>query len=158
MSDGSEDDFAALFEASLKSKRIEQGQTIEGTIVAIGPEVAFVDVGGKGEATIDVAELKDQDGDIDVAVGGRIQAVVVSTSGGLILSRRLARGAAGARQLEDAYRAGLPVQGKVEREVKAGTKSASAMRAVSVPSRRSTSSAPSRRRTSAACMSSESLS
>src|ERR1051326_8349445 len=120
MSDGREDDFAALFEASLKSKRIEQGQTIEGTIVAIGPEVAFVDVGGKGEATIDVAELKDEDGDIEVAVGERIQAVVVSTSGGLILSRRLARGAASARQLEDAYRAGLPVQGKVEREVKGG--------------------------------------
>jgi small subunit ribosomal protein S1 len=120
MSDGTEDDFAALFEASLKSKRIEQGQTVEGTIVAIGPEVAFVDVGGKGEATIDVAELKDEDGDIEVAVGERIQAVVVSTSGGLILSRRLARGAASARQLEDAYRAGLPVQGKVEREVKGG--------------------------------------
>jgi small subunit ribosomal protein S1 len=120
MSDGSEDDFAALFEASLKSKRIERGQTIEGTIVGIGPEVAFVDVGGKGEATIDVAELKDEDGDIEVAVGERVQAVVVSTSGGLILSRRLARGAANARQLEDAYRAGLPVQGKVEREVKGG--------------------------------------
>jgi len=120
MSDRTEDDFAALFEASLKSKRIEQGQTIEGTIVGIGPEVAFVDVGGKGEATIDVAELKDAEGDIEVAVGERVQAVVVSTSGGLILSRRLARGAANARQLEDAYRAGLPVQGKVEREVKGG--------------------------------------
>jgi small subunit ribosomal protein S1 len=120
MGDASEEDFAALFEASLKSKRIEQGQTIEGIIVAIGPDVAFVDVGGKGEATIDVAELKDADGDIDVAVAERIQAVVVSTSGGLILSRRLARGAASARQLEDAYRASLSVQGKVEREVKGG--------------------------------------
>ncbi len=50
----STDDFAALFEASLKAKRIEQGQTIEGTIVAIGPEVVFIDVGGKGEAEIDV--------------------------------------------------------------------------------------------------------
>ena len=120
MSDASEDDFATLFEASLKSKPIEQGQTIEGTIVAIGPEVAFVDVGGKGEATIDVAELKDEDGDVEFVVGERIQAVVVSTSGGLILSRRLARGAASARQIEDAYRAGLPVQGKVEREVKGG--------------------------------------
>jgi len=44
------EDFAAMFEASIKAKRIEKGQTIEGTIVAIGPEVAFVDVGGKGEA------------------------------------------------------------------------------------------------------------
>ena len=50
------EDFSAMFEASLKAKRIRQGQTIEGTIVGIGPEVAFVDVGGKGEATIQVAE------------------------------------------------------------------------------------------------------
>jgi len=119
VSDSSED-FAALFEASIKAKRFEKGQTIEGRIVAIGPEVAFVDVGGKGEATIEVEELKDADGDIDVAVGDRIQAMVVSTSGGLTLSRRLARGAATDRQLEDAFRAGLPVEGKVERPVKGG--------------------------------------
>ncbi|MBP1635122.1 MAG: rpsA 3 [Acidobacteria bacterium] len=114
------EDFAAMFEASFKAKRIEQGETIEGTIVGIGPEVAFVDVGGKGEATIDVEELKGPEGELEVAVGDRIQAVVVSTAGGLTLSRRLARKAATARQLEDAFRTGLPVEGKVERAVKGG--------------------------------------
>ncbi len=114
------EDFAAMFEASIKAKRFKEGQTLEGTIVAIGPEVAFVDVGGKGEATIEVAELKDEDGDLEVAVGDRIQAMVVSTVGGLQLSRKLARGAATGRQLEDAFRTGLPVEGKVEKEVKGG--------------------------------------
>ena len=114
------EDFAAMFEASLQAKRIEQGQTIEGTIVAIGPEVAFVDVGGKGEATIEVAELLDADGDIEVSVGERIQAVVVSTVGGLTLSRRLARGAATRQQLEDAFHSGLPVEGRIEKSVKGG--------------------------------------
>ena len=84
-----DDDFSALFEASLKAKRFEKGQMLEGTIVAIGPEVVFVDVGGKGEATIDVAEMKDEEGTLDVEVGDRIQAMVVSTTGGLTLSRRL---------------------------------------------------------------------
>jgi small subunit ribosomal protein S1 len=116
----SSEDFASLFEASLKTKRIEQGQTVDGTIVAIGPDVAFVDVGGKGEATIDVGELKDEDGDIEVAVGDRIQAVVMSTAGGLTLSRRLALGAATARQIEDAFRSGLPVEGKVTEGIKGG--------------------------------------
>jgi small subunit ribosomal protein S1 len=115
-----DEDFAAMFEASLKAKRFERGQTIEGIIVAIGPEVAFVDVGGKGEASIEIEELKDPDGDLEVAVGDRIQAVVVSTSGGLTLSRKLARGAATLRQLEDAFQSGLPVEGKVERVVKGG--------------------------------------
>jgi small subunit ribosomal protein S1 len=114
------EDFAAMFEASLQAKRIERGQTIEGTIVAIGPEVAFVDVGSKGEATIEIAELKDDDGNLEMAVGDRIQAMVVSTTGGLMLSRRLARGAATDRQLEDAFQTGLPVEGKVEKVVKGG--------------------------------------
>jgi small subunit ribosomal protein S1 len=115
-----DEDFAAMFEASLKAKRFEKGQTVEGTIVAIGPEVAFVNVGGKGEAMIEVNELKDEEGALEVAAGDRIEAMVVSTAGGLTLSRKLARGAATARQLEDAFHTGLHVEGKVERAVKGG--------------------------------------
>jgi small subunit ribosomal protein S1 len=114
------EDFATLFEASTKAKRIEKGQTVEGTVVAIGPEVAFVDVGGKGEATVAIDELKDADGDVEVSVGDRIQAVVVSTDGGITLSRRLARGTATDKLLEEAARSGLPVEGKVERVIKGG--------------------------------------
>src|SRR5437667_10355740 len=109
-----------MFEASLQAKHVAKGQTVEGTIVAIGPEVAFVNVGGKGEAVIEIAELKNDEGALEIAVGDRIQAVVVSTEGGLTLSRRLARGAATDRQLEDAFHARLPVEGKIEREVKGG--------------------------------------
>ena len=115
-----EDEFAALFEASLQPTRLDRGQAVEGTVVAIGPEVAFVDVGGKGEALIDVAELRDDAGALEVAVGDRVHAVVVSTEGGLRLSRRLARGAATDQQLDAAFHAGLPVEGKVERAVKGG--------------------------------------
>ena len=115
-----EEDFAAMFEASTKARQFDRGQTIEGTIVAIGPKIAFVNVGGKGEAEIDVAELKDADGDIEVSVGDRIQAMVVSTSGGIVLSRKGVRNAATQRQLEDAYQAGLAVEGKVIQAVKGG--------------------------------------
>src|SRR3712207_6024174 len=109
-----------MFEASLKPKRLDKGQTLEGRIVGIGAEVAFVDVGGKGEATVDLAELKDAEGNLEVAVGDRIQATVVSTTGGVTLSRKLIRGAANARQLEEAFHSGLAVEGKVESEVKGG--------------------------------------
>ncbi len=120
MSDPEEEDFAAMFEASLQANQLEKGELVEGTIVAIGPEVALVDVGGKGEAVIDVAELKNAEGAIEVAVGDRIQAMVVSTAGGVTLSRRLAGAAASDRQFEEAFHSGLPVEGKVEREVKGG--------------------------------------
>ena len=116
----SDEDFASMFEASLQAKHVGRGQTIEGTIVAIGAEVAFVDVGGKGEALIEIAELKNDEGALEVAVGDRIQAVVTSTEGGLTLSRRLARGAATHKQLEDAFHSRLPVEGRIERDVKGG--------------------------------------
>ena len=115
-----EEDFAAMFEASVKARQFSRGQTVEGTIVGIGPKVAFVNIGGKGEAEIDVAELKDADGDIEVNVGDRIQAMVVSTSGGIVLSRKGVRNAATQRELEDAFNAGLAVEGKVVQAVKGG--------------------------------------
>ncbi len=115
-----EEDFAAMFEASLQAKRLDKGELVEGRIVSIGPEVALVDVGGKGEAVIAIDELKNADGEIEVALGDCVQAMVVSTSGGLTLSRRLAGAAASDRQFEDAFHSGLPVEGKVEREVKGG--------------------------------------
>jgi small subunit ribosomal protein S1 len=115
-----QEDFAAMFEASLKPRQLDRGQSVEGTIVGIGADVAFVDVGGKGEAEIDVAELKDADGKLEVAVGDRIQAMVVSTSGGIVLTRKGVRNAATQRELEDAFRAGLAVEGKVEKSVKGG--------------------------------------
>ena len=131
-----------MFEASVKARQFDRGQTIEGTIVGFGPKVAFVSIGGKGEAEIDVAELKDDDGDVEVSVGDRIQAMVVSTSGGIVLSRKGVRNAATQRELEDAFRAGLAVEGKVEKVVRAATRCASPASARSVHSRRSTSSAP----------------
>ncbi len=115
-----EEDFASMFEASVKARQFTRGQTIEGTIVGFGPKVAFVNVGGKGEAEIDIAELKDADGDVEVSIGDRIQAVVVSTGGGIVLSRKGVRNAATQRELEDAFRAGVAVEGKVEKVVKGG--------------------------------------
>jgi small subunit ribosomal protein S1 len=114
------EDFAAMFEASVKTKRFSRGQAIEGTIVAIGPDTSLVNVGGKGEAVIETADLKDHENDLEFAVGDRIQAIVVGTTGGITLSRKGIRGAASLLQLENAYQAGLSVEGKVEREVKGG--------------------------------------
>jgi small subunit ribosomal protein S1 len=115
-----EEDFAAMFEASVKTRRFTRGQAIEGTIVAIGPDTSLVNVGGKGEAVIETADLKDHENDLEFAVGDRIQAIVVGTNKGITLSRKGIKGSATLRQLEDAYEARLSVEGKVEGEVKGG--------------------------------------
>ena len=115
-----DEDFAALLAASLEPAVFETGQTVQGVVVLIGRDVVFLDVGGKGEATMDLAELQDEEGQLTVEVGSTVEAVVVSTSGGVTLSHKLARGAATRRQLEDAYRAQLPVEGRVEKANKGG--------------------------------------
>jgi small subunit ribosomal protein S1 len=121
VSEQDDDDFAALFEASLKeTKRYERGQKVEGTIAAFGQGVAFVSIGGKSEAQIDLNELKDDEGDVEFNVGDHIQAVVVSTAGGIQLSRKGVREAASLREIEDAYASGLAVEGRVEKQVKGG--------------------------------------
>lgn len=115
-----EEDFEQMLEASLEPQIFTEGQMVEGTVVSIGREVAFIDVGGKGEATMEIEELADADGDIDVQPGDIVQGVVVSTRGGLRLSHKLARSAATRQQLQDAYRAGLPVEGRIEKSIKGG--------------------------------------
>ena len=122
MPDLAEDEgsFKEMLDQSLEARTFEEGQTITGTIVVIRSDVAFLDVGGKSEVPIDIAELKDHEGDIEVEVGDTIEATIVSTEDGPKLSRKLARGAASAAQLGDAFRAGLPVEGRVEKAIKGG--------------------------------------
>jgi small subunit ribosomal protein S1 len=118
--DEQEDDFATMFEASVKARQFKQGQTVEGTIVAFGSDVAFVSVGGKSEAQIDLSELRDDAGHVEVSIGDRIQARVVSTSGGITLSRKGVRNVATQRELEHAFNAGVAVEGKVAGVIKGG--------------------------------------
>ena len=124
-----EEDFAAMLDESFQPTSLQEGDTVEGTIVALGSDVAFVDVGGKGEATIDLEELAEPpgpkgpegpEGKDSVQVGDTVKAIVVSTSGGIKLSHKLARQAATREALNDAYRSGLPVEGRVERAIKGG--------------------------------------
>jgi small subunit ribosomal protein S1 len=115
-----DEDFAALFAASAQTMRFERGQTVEGTIVAIGAEISLVDIGSKGEATLATRELTNPDGVVEVAVGDRIQATIISTAGGIGLSRRLQRNAASTGRIDEAFRAGLPIEGRVDAEVKGG--------------------------------------
>ena len=61
--------FAPQLDAYLKI-----GIDIGGTVVGIGDEVALVDVGSKSEAVVDVAELRDDRGQLEVAIGDRIEA------------------------------------------------------------------------------------
>ncbi len=121
--DSGNDDFATMLaQFTEERKDPEIGETVTGTIVSIGDEVAFIDFGAKSEGTVDRAELVDEDGQLTVAVGDEIEAraAAVDASGNFTLRVRPGRGEAMRSELESAWKEGLPVEGMVTGEIKGG--------------------------------------
>jgi len=114
------EDFATLFAREGARRSLEVGQVVTGRILQIDEETVFVDVGGKGEALIDRAELQDAQGNVTVVVGDSIEATVVRTGDAIRLSYRLLQGAQAREGLAVAAETGLPVEGKVAAVVKGG--------------------------------------
>jgi len=118
-----EENFAELLEQSLGSagKRLQRGQKISATVLQIGPDWAFLDVGQKGEGVLDARELRNEDGNLRVAVGEALDVYFLSGAGGeLRFTTRLGAGAAGLAQMEEAWRSRIPIEGRLEKEVKGG--------------------------------------
>ncbi|MDY0191728.1 MAG: 30S ribosomal protein S1 [Desulfuromonas sp.] len=116
------EDFAAMLEASMgDTKRLEIGQQTQATVLQIGKDWAFLDIGQKGEGVIEVRELQDEAGELTVAIGDKISAYFMSRAGGeMRFTRSLGGGIHGSAQLEEAWRSGIPVDGRVEKEIKGG--------------------------------------
>jgi small subunit ribosomal protein S1 len=117
-----EESFADLFEKSMvHAKELKPGQKIEATVLQIGKGWIFLNVGQKGEGVLDARELQDEEGNLTVAVGDKVNAYFLSRAGGeLRFTTRLGAGAAGAAQIEEAWRSGIPVDGRLEKETKGG--------------------------------------
>jgi len=102
------------------SRRLEVGQVIEGQVVMGGSEHVFLDVGGKSEARMDLKEVVDDDGELQVKEGDKLEGYIVRVEPDVILSRAMARSHLNLRMLEDAKDMGLPIEGKVTGQNKGG--------------------------------------
>src|SRR5437667_11295519 len=116
----SDEDFAAMFAQHEARRALEIGQMVKGRVIQVSDEHVFVDVGGKGEAWIDRAELSDDEGRLRVAVGDEVEATVVKTGDETRLSYKLQRGAQARQALAMAFQSGMPVDGKVAGVIKGG--------------------------------------
>src|SRR5688572_12477191 len=86
---GAEDDFASLFEQSLKTP--SHGDVITGRVVSVGRDAVTVDIGYKCEGTISLHEFLDRDGECTVALGDDVDVLFEGTdqeSGAVHLSRQ----------------------------------------------------------------------
>jgi small subunit ribosomal protein S1 len=121
------DNFAALLDASFSdagsstSVRLRPGSRVQGKVIQIGKDTIFVDVGTRSEGTIDRWQLEDGEGNLTVAVGDSIRAVVQNGGDRPKLAIRVG-GKIGADldALEAAMAAKSPVEGTVTKAVKAG--------------------------------------
>ncbi len=86
------------------------GEGVDATVVKVGAEWVFLDVGDKGEGLIDRREVAD----VDLRPGDPLRVWFMHSSGdGLIFSRKPAKGAAGRAMLQDALDQRTPVEGVV---------------------------------------------
>ena len=117
-----EGSFAEMLEQSMLGKtQLEPGQKIDATVLQVGDEWVFLDVGQKGEGVLDRKELLDNEGELTVAVGDKVNAYFMSRKGGeLRFTTRLGGGSSGTAQLEEAWRSEIPVEGRIEKEIKGG--------------------------------------
>lgn len=120
-----EESFADLFERSQKDAgRLEPGAKVEATVLQIAKDWVFLDTGRKGEGILDIKEVLDADGNVTVKVGDKVTAWFLSSRNNeMRFTTKVGAGSgqsAGNAQLEEAFAAGIPVEGVVEKEVKGG--------------------------------------
>jgi small subunit ribosomal protein S1 len=117
-----EETFAAMLDKSSMSERLYPGQKVKATVVSISGDLVYIDLGGKSEGAIDLAEFIDEHGVPCVREGDNIEAFFVTVQDGGMKLTTLIGGysALTLHSISDAYEAGVPVNGEVKREIKGG--------------------------------------
>jgi small subunit ribosomal protein S1 len=117
-----EEDFAAMFAQSNPGRRLHPGQRVRAKVVSVSGDIAYIDLGGKTEGAIDLAEFLNEEGIPGVREGDVIEAFFVTVQDGIMKLTTLVGGysVATLNGIRDAYEAGVPVNGEVKREIKGG--------------------------------------
>lgn len=121
--------FAELLAASGgdSGPRWKKGEKVKASVARVTGEWVFVSLGTKEEGAIRIDEFSAPAGEGEAAApvlpaeGSPIEAYVLSTDGGeVVLTTKLARRDASKAALEEAWHAGIPVEGRVTQAVKGG--------------------------------------
>ena len=114
-----EGSFAELFESSLKE--LNAGNVVKGTIVQVNPDSVVVDVGGKSEGVIPIAEFLDENGKVksDIKVGDEFDVLIERTENenGLI---SLSKEKADRQKVWNSLEEGAVVEGRIISRIKGG--------------------------------------
>ncbi len=122
--EGSFADMLATTGEAAPRRRFQVGEKVAGKIIQLGQDIAFLELGsGVAEGMIEVAELKDADGNLTAREGDIVDGVVVQAGHrGVVISKGHGRAPRdhGREALVEAARTGLPVEGIVKAVNKGG--------------------------------------
>jgi small subunit ribosomal protein S1 len=121
--DPKDDTFASLFESQTndapknqrRARALRIGDKIEAKVVQVGKEAVFVELDGKQQAFLEVAELRTPEGELEVKLGDVISAriVEIDLSKGLVRLGRTMGKPGSIAAIEQAMEAQIAVEGKV---------------------------------------------
>jgi small subunit ribosomal protein S1 len=117
------ENFADLFEESLKELETRPGAIVKGTIVSIDKDIVLVDAGLKSESAIPVEQFKNAEGNLEVAIGDVVDVALDAVEDGFgetILSREKAKRHEAWVELEKAYEEKETIIGVINGKVKGG--------------------------------------
>lgn len=117
-----EENFAAMLEQYGMGKKLYPGQKVSAKVVSISGDLVYIDLGGKSEGVVDLAEFMDKEGTSGVREGDEIEAFFVAVEDGFMKLTTLKGGYSTVTlsSISDAYEAGAPVSGDVKQEIKGG--------------------------------------
>ena len=118
-----DEDFATLFEESLRTSEKVEGTVVEGTVIAIENDTAVIDVGLKAEGRVPLKEFSAAGANSDINVGDKVEVFLdrmENRNGEAALSRERARREEAWVELEHAFGDSKKVEGKIFGRVKGG--------------------------------------
>jgi len=127
--DSQECDFENMLEASLgSSKQLTLGDKLEATVISIGKDYVFLDLGDRSEGLLFIDEVKGKDGALSVAVGQQLKVFITAFKDGASMcglrmgspKDRHDDNAEALGALKDAFEAKMPVEGTVKESIKGG--------------------------------------
>lgn len=115
--------FAELFESGDMDLGgdLKVGDRVQGQIIALGPELVYLDTGTKTDGVAEKQALTDSTGSFCYQQGDTIELFVVSTKNNEIrLAPSMGGKGAGIEQLQQALERAIPVEGKIQETCKGG--------------------------------------
>ncbi len=115
-------DFASMVDESLKglTLRFRRGAQVKGTVCGMDDKSVFLNVRSTQEGVVDRREFLNDEGEMTVKIGDAVDAMVVDNRNDILLLTVKMDGVLAAQHLGDAFKAGLPVEGKFAEERKGG--------------------------------------